>query len=77
VRYRSVLCLSFLCVALNSLPSKAENSGQAIVAPVGKETVLANGTKILVDGTIIYPDGTKRLPNGDVVLTDGTVLKPQ
>jgi hypothetical protein len=77
MRYMSVLCLSLLCVTAISLPSKAENSGQAVVAPVGKEAVLADGTKILVDGTIVYPDGTKRLPNGNVVLIDGTVLKPQ
>jgi hypothetical protein len=55
----------------------AENAGASTVAPAGKVTVLKDGTKILIDGTIVSPDGTKMLPNGDVILPDGTVLKVQ
>ncbi len=74
----NLIILSTLLITLSSLPVKsAENSGQAVVASTGKDTVLTDGTKILADGTVVSPNGTKRLPNGDVVLPDGTVLKPQ
>lgn len=73
--------LSLLCAVLISVPSMyakaAENSGQTITAPAGKEITLPDGTKILVDGTIVHTNGTKVLPNGNMILPDGTVIKPQ
>lgn len=71
----STLSLAMVISLFSSSAEAQINSGQAIVAPTGKEVILNDGTKILVDGTIIYPDGTKRIPNGDVVFSDGTILK--
>jgi hypothetical protein len=73
----SFLSCAVLVSQLSVAARAAENSGQAIVAPAGKEAVLTDGTRILADGTIVSPDGTKKLPNGDVVFTNGTVLKPE
>lgn len=81
MKYNPAVYLSLLCAVLINIPTvcaqAAEDSGQTIVAPSGKETTLSDGTKILVDGTIVHPNGTKILPNGNMVLPDGTVIKPQ
>jgi hypothetical protein len=56
--FHTLLVSSFL------LPVKlAENSGQAVELPIGKDTVLA-------EGTVVSSNGIKRLLNGDVELHD-------
>jgi archaellum component FlaF (FlaF/FlaG flagellin family) len=81
MKHNLAVSLSLLCTVLinvtNMYAKAAENSGQIITAPSGKETTLPDGTKILVDGTIVHPNGTKVLPNGNMVLPDGTVIKPE
>ena len=66
-----------LVVLCSAAKVRAENTGETAVAPQGQEVTLSDGTKILLDGTILRTDGTKLLPNGDVVLADGTILKAQ
>lgn len=81
MKHNFVVYFSLLVASLintSTIQAQAEeNSGQIIVAPPGKEITFCDGTRILVDGSILHPKGTKILLDGNMVLPDGTVIKPQ